>query len=265
MPVTSSDELGALGHSFNELAAALEATERRRLELIGDVAHELRTPVATLEGYLEGLLDGVVEPNERTWGRLHDEASRLRLLVSDLQELSRAEARQMSLSLRPVDPGDVVRAAIDRLDGQFAEKGLELRVDVADGLPFVQADADRAVQVLTNLLSNALRYTPAPGQVVIRVTGESGFVKFAVADTGLGLAPEDLAQVFERFFRVEKSRSRVLGGSGVGLTISRALVEAMQGRIWGESAGIGRGSTFAFTLPVAVEQKKHRRPTAARV
>jgi len=247
----ADDELGQLATSFNEMAGALEQTERRRLALVGDVAHELRTPIASLEGYLEGLLDGVVQPTPRLWTRLHDEAGRLRRLVDDLQELSRAEARQMVLALRPVPPDEIVRAALDRLDTQFADKGLELCRDLAPSLPPVLADRDRAVQILTNLLTNALRYTPAPGRVSVRVARTGEAVAFGIADSGVGLAPEHLEHIFERFYRVDKSRSRTLGGSGIGLTIANALAEAMGGELRAASAGPGRGSTFTLTLPVA--------------
>lgn len=251
VPVTSADELGDLARSFNAMAGALETTERRRRELIGDVAHELRTPIATLEGYLEGLLDGVIEPGAPTWARLHGEAGRLRRLVDDLQELSRAEARQIPLALHPTDPSDIVKIAVDRLAPSFAEKGLDLQSEIAPKLPRVQADPDRAVQVLSNLLSNALRHTPAPGKVQLTVRAVADAVEFSACDSGTGISAEDLPRVFERFYRVDKSRNRALGGSGIGLTISRALVESMGGRIWAESAGPGRGSTFTFTLPVA--------------
>jgi signal transduction histidine kinase len=251
VPVTTQDELGDLAESFNAMAGALEATERRRRELIGDVAHELRTPIATIEGYLEGLLDGVVEPGPPTWALLHGEAGRLRRLVDDLQELSRAEARQIPLALRPTDPSQIAQVALDRLAPAFAEKGLDLRLDIPRSLPSVRADADRAVQVLSNLLSNALRYTQTPGIVELTLRLADEAVEFSVCDSGIGIATEDLPRVFERFYRVDKSRSRALGGSGIGLTISKALVESMGGRIWAESAGSGQGSTFTFTLPRA--------------
>jgi signal transduction histidine kinase len=256
VPIRSNDELGELGRSFNVMADALEATERRRRELIGDVAHELRTPIATLEGYLEGLLDGVVEPNEQTWARLHGEAGRLRRLVDDLQELSRAEAHQIPLAVRPTDPADIARIAIDRLQPAFTEKGLALSSHVPSRLSPVAADPDRAVQVLSNLLNNALRYTPAPGQVHVKVCTVDDGVQYSVSDSGVGIDAADLAHVFDRFYRVDKSRSRALGGSGIGLTISRALVEAMGGRIWAESAGHGQGSTFSFWLPIACDSAR---------
>jgi signal transduction histidine kinase len=251
VPVPSNDELGDLARSFNSMADALEATERRRRELIGDVAHELRTPIATLEGYLEGLLDGVVEPGPPTWAKLHGEAGRLRRLVDDLQELSRAEARQIPLVLRPTDPAEIARVAVDRLSAAFAEKGLELRSDVSARLPRVQADPDRAIQVLSNLFSNALRYTPVPGHVELSMKPVSGMVEFSVCDSGVGIAAGDLSHIFERFYRVDKSRSRALGGSGIGLTIAKALAEGMGGHIRADSAGPGQGSTFTFALPIA--------------
>lgn len=251
VPLGEPDELGQLAASFNEMATALEATERRRLELIGDVAHELRTPIANLQGYLEGLLDGVVAPSDRTWTLLHAEASRLRRLVEDLQELSRAEARQIPVTLRPVPPGRLVELAVARLAPQFTEKGLTLEAVVAPSLPHALADEDRAAQVLTNLLSNALRYTPGGGRVAVVVERQGEDLVFRVRDSGIGVAPEHLPHVFERFYRVEKSRSRAAGGSGIGLTIARALVEAMGGRIWAESPGPGQGATFSFTLPAA--------------
>jgi signal transduction histidine kinase len=251
VPAGGDDELGDLADTFNDMASALEATERRRRELIGDVAHELRTPIATLEGFLEGLLDGVVEPEPATWARLHGEAGRLRRLVDDLQELSRAEARQIPLAIKQIEAAQIVGAAIDRLAPSFAEKGLALTSDIPEDVPRVRADLDRAIQVLSNLLSNALRCTPAPGEVHVTVRPAGSRVEFSVRDSGVGIDQDELPRVFERFYRVDKSRSRALGGSGIGLTIAKALVEAMGGRIWAESAGPGQGATFAFTLPTA--------------
>ncbi|HZC08409.1 MAG TPA: ATP-binding protein [Ktedonobacterales bacterium] len=250
-PTNAGDELGQLAASFNDMASALEKTERRRVELVGDVAHELRTPITTLTGYLEGLLDGVVESSPETWAKLHTESLRLRRLVDDLQELSRAEARQLSIRTERVSPERIVSAACERVAPEYAEKQLELLAPTPTGLPDVVADPDRAVQVLTNLLTNALRYTPAPGRVEVRVTRAGSMLAFQVRDTGVGIAPENLPRIFERFYRVEKSRARALGGSGIGLTISKALVEAMRGSIRAESAGADKGSIFTFTLPIA--------------
>ncbi len=250
-PVHRTDELGRLAASINALAVALEQTERRRLEVIGDVAHELRTPIATLEGYLEGLLDGVVEPTPDTLAMLHTQAGRLRRLVGDLQELSRAEARQIPLALQPIAPERLVQSALEPLEGQFAEKGLELDIRLPEDLPQVMADPARAMQILTNLLVNALRYTPAPGKIEMVVGREGDMVAFRVTDTGVGLTPEQLAHIFERFYRVDKSRSRALGGSGIGLTVAQSLARAMGGDIRVASAGLGQGSSFTLTLPQA--------------
>lgn len=250
-PANAGDELGALATSFNAMAASLERTEERRIALIGDISHELRTPIATLEGYLEGLLDGVVAPRPETWALLHGEAGRLRRLVDDLQELSRAEAQQVALSPQPLLPDAIIQTAIDRLAAQFAESDLTLQATGTAHLPAVWADRDRAIQVLTNLLTNALRYTPAPGQVTVTAASDARAVTFRVTDSGIGFPPEEAPRLFERFYRVEKSRSRASGGSGIGLTIARALVEAMGGEIAASSPGPGQGSTFSFTLPRA--------------
>jgi len=250
--LNAGDDLGQLGQSFNAMAGALAATEQRRVALLGDVAHELRTPISTLEGYLEGLLDGVIAPEPATWALLLDEAGRLHRLVNDLQELSRADAGQLSLALVALDPAQLAQTALDRLRPAFAEAGLPLTRHLPAGLPCVRADGDRVVQVLTNLLTNALRYTAPPGPVTLTLHRAAGgrAILFQVTDTGIGLAPEHLPHVFERFYRVDKSRSRAAGGSGIGLSIAQALVDAMGGRLWVTIPGLGQGSTFSFTLPV---------------
>ena len=251
VPAGDADELGQLAASFNEMAGALEAAERRRRELIGDLAHELRTPIANLQGYVEGLADGVVEHADETWAFLLGETGRLRRLVEDLQELSRAEARQVSINPRRLAPDRLVESVAAQLESEFAEKGLTLATGVDSRLPRVLADEDRAVQVLRNLLSNALRYTPDGGLVEVFAKQLDCEMVFRVRDSGIGVAPEHLPHLFERFYRTDKARTRAAGGSGIGLTLSRALVEAMGGRIWAESPGPGQGSTFSFTLPLA--------------
>ena len=249
--VHTTDELGQLVASINTLAVTLEATEARRMDVIGNVAHELRTPIATLEGYLEGLLDDVVEPTPQTWALLHTEAGRLRRLVEDLQELSRAEARQIPLTLQPVAPQQLLQQALEPLEGQFADKGLDLQIQVPVSLPLVRADPARAGQILTNVLVNALRYTPAPGRIEVTVSSEDTSVAFRVTDTGIGLSLEQRAHIFERFYRVDTSRSRAFGGSGIGLTIAQSLAQAMGGDLRAESAGLGEGCSFILILPQA--------------
>lgn len=251
VPEGGPREVAQLATSFNEMASALEDVERRRLALIGDVAHELRTPIATLQGYLEGLSDGVVQPSAETLELLQGETARLARLVEDLQNLSRAESHQLSLSPRAVEPVALARAAINRFAQDLEASGLTLKLEAPNALPFVWADPDRVTQVLTNLVTNAIRYTPAPGCITVRAVQAGEFVWFSVEDTGIGIAAEDLPHLFERFYRVDRSRARASGGSGIGLTIAKALVEAMGGSISATSPRLGRGATFTFTLPIA--------------
>ncbi|MDF1499671.1 MAG: HAMP domain-containing sensor histidine kinase [Anaerolineales bacterium] len=252
MEGTQPDELGQLALSFNQMADRLQHTEEMRRRLIGDVAHELRTPLTTIQGSMEGLIDGILPAEDHVFQNIHREATRLQNLVRDLQALSKAESGTLVFNPEPVAPLDLVRRACARLERQYEEKGVGLLNEVPQHLPQVMVDEDRVGQVLLNLLGNALQYTPNGGQVRISAKQHAGFVEFSVTDDGIGIAREHLPHLFTRFFRVDKSRSRVGGGSGVGLTIARQLVEASGGRIWVHSAGPGKGSTFSFTLPVAM-------------
>jgi two-component system sensor histidine kinase BaeS len=245
------DELGRLAQSFNQMATSLEQTETMRLELIGNVAHELRTPLSSIQGYMEGLIDGVLPAEAETFQQVHLETARLQRLVHDLQELSRVEARAFELKLQPASVSRLVETVTARLGRQFEDKGVALETDVAPDLPSVRADEGRIGQVLLNLVGNALQYTPPEGRVTIRARRQGDDVLLAVHDTGIGMAPDHLPHVFERFYRVDKSRSRAGGGSGIGLTIARHLVEAHGGQIQAASDGPGRGSVFSLTLPVA--------------
>jgi signal transduction histidine kinase len=188
---------------------------------------------------------------------LHAEVSRAHRLVDELQDLSRAKARQQPLDLQPIDPSAITQAAVERLRLYFDEKGLRVVTDVPRGIPRVTADADYTIQILVNLLTNSLRYTNAPGQVTLAVSQppDTNEVLFQVTDTGIGIAAEHIPHLFERFFRVDRSRSRTVGGSGIGLPLAKALVEAMGGRIWAQSPGVGQGSTFSFTLPIATRSR----------
>jgi signal transduction histidine kinase len=250
VPASGESEIAELAASFNAMAGSLEATERRRLELVGDVAHELRTPLATLDGYLEGLQDGVVEPSAETWTLLRRETGRLTRLVADLSELWRAEARQLPLSLESVDASHVAGEVVEQFRPQAEARSLKVAADLPSGL-IVRADRDRFAQILANYLSNAIRYSPDGAEVHVRGLRSGAEAIVSVSDTGPGLTPEQLAHVFERFYRADPSRSRALGGSGIGLAIARALAGAMGGRAWADSDGPGHGSTFSVALPVA--------------
>ena len=250
--VSGADELAQLAARFNQMAGKLEQVEAMRRRLIGDVSHELRTPLTAIKGSMEGLIDGVLPANAETYEQIHAEADRLNRLVDDLQELSRVEAGAFELKIQPVNVSSLVRTVAKRLASQFDSKRIALELNLSPDLPPLLADEDRLVQVLTNLAGNALQYTPEGGKVSISAQRHNGEVRVSVRDTGIGIPPEHLAHLFDRFYRVDKSRSRRAGGgSGIGLTIARALVEAQGGHIGVESEGEGRGSTFSFNLPAA--------------
>ena len=246
------DELARLTSRFNQMAEKLDQVESMRRRLIGDVSHELRTPLTAIKGSMEGLMDGVLPANDETFQQIHAEADRLNRLVDDLQELSRVESRAYQLEFRPLDVSSLVQTVTKRLMPQAETKRISLHFELAPDLPPILADEGRAIQILTNLTGNALQYTPEGGRVTISAKRVDNEIRFSVRDTGIGIPPEHLSHIFDRFYRVDKSRSRQSGGgSGIGLTIARALVEALGGRIWVESEGDGKGSTFNFTMPVA--------------
>ena len=247
VPEDEPGELGDLAVSFNEMAGSLEATERRRLQLVGDVAHELRTPLSTLDGYLEGLEDGVIAPSPEIWGLLRTEAGRLTRMVNDLAELWRAEAHQLPLDLRLVDALEVAREVGQRFLPQAQPR--DIRIELPPGSAVARADRDRLAQILSNYLSNALRHSPDGSRITVTADACGEAVRLAVVDEGPGLAPDQLEAVFERFYRVDSARSRAAGGSGIGLAIVRALADAMDGQAWAESEGSGRGARFVVELP----------------
>ena len=249
VPVTGSDELTILAAAFNDMAASLESAELRRRQLLSDLAHELRTPLATIDGYLEGVRDGVIPTSAETWAVLETESGRLERLVDDLQKVSQAEERQLDLRIRPLSPAKLVAVAARAAEPAYATKHVVLVHGADDRLPDIAADADRLGEVLANLLDNAVRHTPAGGRVELLARRNDTGVDLVVKDTGDGIAPEHLARVFERFYRVDSGRTRATGGSGIGLAIARALVEAHGGQIRAESEGAGKGACFVVSLP----------------
>jgi signal transduction histidine kinase len=232
------------------MSETLERTEQRRLEAIGDLAHELRTPLSSIKSMMEGLVDGVLAAEPATFLSVQREVARLQRLVHDLEELGRVEAGQSPLELCPVNMAKLLHATADRLQPQFEDKDVRLHIEARSDLPPVQADVGRLPQVLLNLLGNALQYTPSGGQVTVSACRDGQQMLIRVHDTGIGIAAEHLPYLYERFYRVDKSRT-FRGGSGIGLTIARHLVEAHGGRIWATSPGPGQGSTFSFTLLLA--------------
>jgi signal transduction histidine kinase len=249
LPLSDIPELHRLGASFNRMAASLEGVEARRRELIGDMTHELRTPLTVVRGYLEELADGEMEPSPEIYRRLTKETKRLERLVNDLQELSKAEAGYLPINIQRVNLCPLLESLVEKFTDQLLEDGPILRWENPSQLPFVLADIDRTEQVLVNLLGNAVRHT-AKGAINIRTWTEQSYLWIAVVDTGIGIAEKDVPHVFERFWRADQSRDRHSGGTGIGLTISRRLVELQGGRIQVESV-LETGSTFRFSLPLA--------------
>ncbi|HID54345.1 MAG TPA: two-component sensor histidine kinase, partial [Anaerolineae bacterium] len=249
-PITDLDEMGQLAHSFNQMAVQLEESDTLRRQLIGDVTHELTTPLTVIKGSMEGLIDGVLPPEPETFQQIYYEAARLQRLVTDLQELSRVESGAYELHIQPVDLATLTDSITSHLRRQFDDKGVQLQVHLPPGLLMAEIDPDRISQVLINLIGNALQHTPSGGLVDVTVQRNNNRVLFTIADTGAGIAAEHLPHLFTRFYRVDKSRARASGGSGIGLTIARHLVEAHGGQIWAESAGLGQGSQFTFFLPL---------------
>ena len=258
VPVTSGDEVGELAATFNHMASELERGEQLRRNMTADVAHELRTPLSVIRGKLEGVLDGVYPATSEHLEPVLEATELLTYLVEDLRLLAQAEAGQLALDKRVVDIGDLLSDAHVNFDPQASDRGVTLALDLPPGIPKVTADWHRVAQVLGNLLTNALRHTPEGGCVTLSASvryqresdEDSEIVKVTVADTGTGIPSEDLPNVFERFWRGERSRSRAGGGTGLGLAIAKQLVELHGGTIGAESTP-GEGSEFWFTLAAA--------------
>ncbi|MFR9777002.1 sensor histidine kinase [Micromonospora sp. MS34] len=252
-PSRLGSELAALDDAFNHMAATLQNTERRRLELLADLAHELRTPIATVDSFLEGIEDGVIPAGPETWSTLRDQTRRLDRLADDIDGLSRAEERRADLRMEPLDVDAVVDEAVRGAAAGYADKGVVLGHRSSPVPARVLADPDRLREILDNLFGNALRHTPGGATVTVTVSTSprGGEVNVAVADTGEGIAPEHLPHLFDRFYRADPARSRATGGSGIGLSIARALAQAHGGRLSAASAGVGAGATFTLTLPAS--------------
>lgn len=246
--VDSGDEVGKLAQAFNEMAESLQRAERLRKNMVADIAHELRTPLAVIQGHLEALQDGVFAPTQENIGIIHEETLLLARLVDDLRELALADAGQLEIEGGPVNLEALISRVVTGMRKEASEKGVFLVEEVPERLPKVRADAQRINQVVSNLLSNGITYTPSGGKITVAAEEVDGWVEVRVTDTGPGIPPEEMPYLFKRFYRSDRSRSRAQGGSGLGLAIAKQLVEAHGGRIWAESEP-GQGATFVFTLP----------------
>ena len=243
-------EVDALATSFNTMAERLQRTEDTRRQMLSDLAHEMRTPISVLTVYLEGLQDGVIDWDTTTSDVMAEQMARLTRLVEDINDVSRAEEGRFVLDRAEESVTDLLQAAGDAAKEAYAAKGVTLEIEATEPAGTVAVDRQRLGQVLGNLLSNALRHTPPGGTVTISAGGQGPEdVAIRVTDTGEGISREQLPHVFERFYRGDTARDRDHGGSGIGLTISKALVEAHEGALTAYSPGPGHGTVFIATLP----------------
>jgi signal transduction histidine kinase len=247
--VGGTEEVAEVSFAFNDMADSLQQAETLRRNLMADVAHELRTPLTVLQGNLRAMLDGVYPLERSEIATLYDETRLLNRLVDDLRELALAEAGQLKLNRQSIDLAAIIGSTVSNFMPVAEERDLTLNTEL-DRATAVHADPDRVAQVLRNLIANALWHTPPQGKITVETKVIDRMVRVCVADTGEGIAAEDLSHVFDRFYRSDKSRTRHTGGSGLGLAIAKSLVEAMSGQIGVESK-LGQGSHFWFTLPLA--------------
>lgn len=253
-------EFTQLADAFNAMAARLADTETIRRRLIGDLAHEMRTPIASLEATVEAVVDGVLPLDAVTRATLVDQTGRLRHLVADMSAVSRAEERQLDLHAEPVKLGRLATDAVNAAQARYVAAGVQLDVRVADGAPVVRVDPHRVTEAVANLLDNALRHTPSGGSVHVVVSTDPRGAVLEVADTGTGFDPADAERLFERFYRADTSRTRSSAGSGIGLTIARAIVQAHGGTLTAASDGPQAGATFRIHLPAHLHVQARSSP-----
>jgi signal transduction histidine kinase len=255
----SRDEVGQLAAAFNRMSAELQNLEQSRRDLVANVSHELKTPIAAIRAHLENLLDGVEHPDPHTLQVMLSQTERLSRLIEQLLELSRLESGELPLQREDVPLAPLVTQVLSEIDVARSDSGVAVQSELPEDLPAVDADRERVHQVLYNLLDNAVRFTPSGGAVTVSAQRHNGSVEVRVADTGVGIPPEHLPRLFERFYRADPARSREDGGTGIGLAIARSVVEAHGGHIRAESE-LGKGSVFTFDLPVASTARNRRDP-----
>ncbi len=243
---SSTKEISQLTETINNLAETLEGQEALRKKLTADVAHELRTPLATLQSHMEAMIDGIWKPDTHRLKSCHEEIMRISRMVGDLEKLARYESENLILNKTSFDISQLILHIIQNFETDFMNKDIEIRF--CGGVKIVFADKDKISQVIINLLSNALKYSPKGGIVDVMVKGTDHITEISVKDTGNGILPEDLPHIFERFYRADKSRNRLTGGAGIGLTITKAIVEAHKGDIRVQSK-VGGGTEFIISLP----------------
>lgn len=251
--VQRNDEVGQLAGIVNRMSENLATNTKLRQQLLANIAHELRTPLAIIQGHLEGMVDGVIEPSVEQLKSLHEEAVRLNRLIADLRDLSLAEVRQLVLEKRPVDMNQLVERTVLMLQPLAEDKRITIHCELAENIPEMNIDADRMHQVIYNILGNAIRYSAEQGAIQVTTTMEMisklSWLVIAISDNGPGIIAEDIPYIFDHFYRGDKSRDRKSGGSGIGLAIAKSLVESHGGEILVDSQ-VGNGSTFYIRLPI---------------
>jgi signal transduction histidine kinase len=245
-----SDDLGELGKSFNKMADALETNDRERRDMLANIAHELRTPLTVVRGRLEGIMDGIYPADENSIGPALEETYLLERLVEDLRLLTMAESHQLVFEKHELDLTEIARRSLSMFQAEAEEKKIRLELVTWPEKAQVNADPLRTEQVISNLISNALRYVPEGGRVWVDISRKENEVEISISDNGPGVPEADLPFIFNRFWRGEKSRSRVLGGAGLGLAIAKLLVEGMEGKISARSLLEG-GLQVCVSFPAA--------------
>ncbi len=248
---TTTREIGQLTTTINDLAETLEKQDILRKQLTADVAHELRTPLATLQSHMEAMIDGIWEPNTVRLKSCHDEIIRINRMIGDLEKLAKYESENLILNKSEFDISELIQSIIRNMELDFANKGVKVTF-LRGSIGNIAADKDKISQVFINIFSNALKYTPEGGVVEVAARCFSGEAEISIKDTGVGISPEDLPHIFERFYRADKSRNRMTGGSGIGLAIVKAIIEAHKGSVRVKSDP-GKGSEFVITLPKQAE------------
>jgi len=255
--VRSKDELGELSKAFNQMSAEIEQHDRQRKRMTADIAHDLRTPLTVIGGYIESMRDGDLEPTPERLAMLYSEVTRLNRMVVDLRLLSQSEAGALTLNLQPVSARNLLEQTRELFDLRAKEQNISLTIDAEMALPMILGDEMRLIQVMENLVGNAIRHTPAGGQIQLNASVEhqdktenKQCVRFSVSDSGEGIPADEIPYIFEEFHRVDKSRHTDENQSGLGLAIVKAIVQGHEGRVWVEST-LGQGSVFNFCIPIA--------------
>ncbi len=250
--VRGSQEIKDVARAFNEMAVQLEEAEKLRQNLLADIAHELRTPLSVIQGNLQAILDDVYKLDKSEIAQLYDQTRQLSRLVDDLRELAQAEARQLPLEIEVLDFKTLLGDLTNIYKPIVESADIEFQTQFStNGIPLIRGDRDRLAQCLQNLLNNAIRFTPPGGNITLALTGNRQGLTFSIIDTGIGIHPDHLPHIFDRFYRIDPARTREKGGTGLGLAITRAIIDAHGGNIRAQSDGNGKGSTFSIYLPSA--------------